>query len=112
MDPETGQEYRWRDVVVFDDGIDPADRERALIHAAGCPRCGEIARGQDSATMAMVQAYVPHEGNLWESMREAVEAFLHDAEAEAEPPQLATPDGDHFCLDIAAQETPPRMAAA
>ncbi|TNF70791.1 MAG: hypothetical protein EP299_13335 [Acidobacteria bacterium] len=26
---------------------DPADRERALIHAAGCPRCGEIARGQD-----------------------------------------------------------------
>ena len=26
---------------------DPADRERALIHAAGCPRCGEIARGQE-----------------------------------------------------------------
>jgi hypothetical protein len=26
---------------------DPADRERALSHAAGCPRCGEIAGGQE-----------------------------------------------------------------
>jgi trehalose synthase-fused probable maltokinase len=60
--------------------------------------------------LAMVQAYVPHEGNLWESMREAVGAFLHDAEAELEPPQLAS-DGERFFLDISRQEVPARMAS-
>ena len=53
----------------------------------------------------MVQAYVPHEGNLWESMREAVGAFLHDAEAEAEPPELAA-DGDRFFLELSRQDGP------
>ncbi len=70
----------------------------------------ELRHGRDVATMAMVQAYVPHEGNLWESMREAVGTFLHDAEAESEPPELAS-DGDRFFLDIARREVPERMAA-
>ncbi len=30
VDPETGQEYRWDDVVVFDQEIDPSDRDRLL----------------------------------------------------------------------------------
>jgi hypothetical protein len=41
---------------------DPADRERALIHAAGCPRCGEIASGQE---------WLAGEAESW---REGVEA--------------------------------------
>jgi maltose alpha-D-glucosyltransferase/alpha-amylase len=66
--------------------------------------------GDHSATMAMLEAYVPHEGELWESAREAVVAYLHDAEAERQPPQLAA-DGDRFFLELAAQPVPPDMAA-
>ena len=78
---------------VLEDGPNP-DQElgRYLAEAgfANVPRVlgsAEITHGRDTATLAMVQAYVPHEGNLWESMREAVGAFLHDGEAEAEPPE-------------------------
>jgi len=30
VDPESGQEYHWEDVVAFDDGVPPADRVRIL----------------------------------------------------------------------------------
>ena len=30
VDPESGQEYRWEDVVVFDDAVPAGDRERIL----------------------------------------------------------------------------------
>ena len=30
VDPESGQEYRWEDVAVFDDAVPPPDRERIL----------------------------------------------------------------------------------
>jgi long-subunit acyl-CoA synthetase (AMP-forming)/GNAT superfamily N-acetyltransferase len=30
VDPESGQEYRWEDVVAFDDAVPPGDRERIL----------------------------------------------------------------------------------
>lgn len=30
VDPETGQEYRWEDVVVYDDAVEAGDRERIL----------------------------------------------------------------------------------
>lgn len=30
VDPESGQEYRWEDVVAFDDGVPPGDRARLL----------------------------------------------------------------------------------
>lgn len=30
VDPETGQEYGWHNVIVFDDGVDEDDRERLL----------------------------------------------------------------------------------
>jgi trehalose synthase-fused probable maltokinase len=46
---------------------------------------------------------------MWESMREVVGAFLHDAEAEAEPPELAS-DGDEFFLEISRMDVPARMA--
>ena len=30
VDPETGEEYRWRDVITFEEGMDPAERRRLL----------------------------------------------------------------------------------
>jgi maltose alpha-D-glucosyltransferase/alpha-amylase len=100
---------------VLEDGPNP-DQElgRYLADAgfANVPRVlgsVEISHGRDTATLATVQAFVPHEGNLWESMREAVGAFLHDAEAQAEPPEVAS-DGDRFFLELARAEVPPRMA--
>jgi long-subunit acyl-CoA synthetase (AMP-forming)/GNAT superfamily N-acetyltransferase len=30
VDPETGQEYRWDDVITFEEGMDPSDRTRLL----------------------------------------------------------------------------------
>jgi trehalose synthase-fused probable maltokinase len=66
----------------------------------------ELARGtRSSATLALVQAYVPHEGDLWEATRDAVEAFLHDSEAEAEAPELDT-GGRGFLLRLARREPP------
>ena len=74
-------------------------RCRLRQRARGCSARPRSATAGRPATLAMVQAYVPHEGNLWESMREAVGAFLHDAEAEPEPPELAA-DGDRFFLEL------------
>ena len=101
---------------VLEDGPNPDLELGRYLAAAGFPHVppvlgsAELVHDNESATMAMVQAYVPHEGNLWESMRQAVEAFLHDAEAQAEPPQLAH-DGDRFFLEISRQQPSPRMAA-
>ena len=54
----------------------------------------------------MVQAYVPHEGDLWGAMRDAVVAFLHDVEAESEVPELDA-SGHGFLLRLSQQEPPP-----
>ncbi len=98
---------------VLEDGPNPDEELGRHLAAAGFANVPQVLgtaemTGEHSATMATLQAYVPHEGNLWESMREAVGAYLHDAEAEAEPPELAV-DGDRFFLDIATQPTPLRM---
>jgi GNAT superfamily N-acetyltransferase len=37
VDPETGQEYRWADVVAFDDDVPAADRERILAAIRSTP---------------------------------------------------------------------------
>ena len=66
----------------------------------------EVERGsRGSATLAMVQAFVPHEGNLWETMRTAVETFLHDVEASGETPGM---DGEAplSFLELASREAP------
>ena len=100
---------------VLEDGPNPDEELGRYLAQAGfanVPRVlgtAEIDSDGPAATMATVQAYVPHEGVLWASMREAVQAYLHDAEAEAEEPVLAS-DGDRFFLDIAEQAIPPRMA--
>ncbi len=100
---------------VLEDGPNPDTEIGRYLGRAGfanVPRVlgsVEIGRGRGAATMAMVQAYVPHEGNMWETMREAVGAFLHDAEAESEPPELAL-DSDRFFLDISSRTVPARMA--
>ncbi len=59
----------------------------------------------ETATLAMVQGYVPNEGDLWQSMREAVDAFLQDAEAEPHLPRLEA-NGDVFFLQLARQPAP------
>ena len=61
---------------------DPADRERALIHAAGCPRCGEIASGQE---------WLAGEAESW---REGVEApaELEERIADFEKPIIRKKD--------------------
>ncbi len=98
---------------VLDDGTNPDLELGRYLADAGftnVPRVlgsAEIVHKRTQATLAMVQAYVPHEGNLWESIREAVGTFLHDAEAETEPPELAT-DGDRFFLELADMEIPAR----
>ena len=73
---------------------DPADRERALIHAAGCPRCGEIARGQE---------WLAGEAESW---REGVEVpvELEDRIRLALGGALAEPDIVAEATD--AEETP------
>ncbi len=43
---------------------------------------------RSSGTVAMIQAFVPNQGDLWKATREAVEAFLQDAVAEPDPPRL------------------------
>ncbi len=35
VDPESGQEYRWEDVVAFDEAVQPGDRERILAAIRG-----------------------------------------------------------------------------
>ncbi len=66
----------------------------------------EVTRGSHSrATLAMVQGYVHHEGNLWEATREAVVAFLHDVEAETEAPDVDA-GGRGFLLRLSQREAP------
>jgi maltose alpha-D-glucosyltransferase/alpha-amylase len=66
----------------------------------------EVTRGSHSqATLAMVQGYVHHEGNLWEATREAVVAFLHDVEAETEAPEVDA-GGRGFLLRLSQREAP------
>ncbi len=68
----------------------------------------EVDRGpRSAATLAMVQAFVSNEGTLWEAIREAVGAFLHDVEAEAVPPELE-PNDEHFFLGLSRRQPPER----
>jgi maltose alpha-D-glucosyltransferase/alpha-amylase len=61
--------------------------------------------GTSSATLAMLQAFVPHEGNLWEATIQATEAYLRDAEAESIVPERED-DSDTFLLDLSRREAP------
>ncbi len=66
----------------------------------------ELTRGsRTAASLAMVQSYVPHEGDLWQATRDAVESFLHDVEAETEPPELGS-RGRGFLLHLSQREAP------
>jgi maltose alpha-D-glucosyltransferase/alpha-amylase len=57
------------------------------------------------ATLALVQAYVAHEGNLWSVMRDAADAYLDAAEAESAPPGLAS-DAAVSLLELSRREPP------
>jgi trehalose synthase-fused probable maltokinase len=67
----------------------------------------EASRGpRSSATLAMVQAFVPNEGNLWQATREAVGSFLHDVAAEGAAPEPGVA-GDLSFIELARREAPP-----
>ena len=64
------------------------------------------ARPAVDATVAMVQAFVAHEGNLWDVMRDAADAYLDAAAAESMPPDLASDAGVPL-LELSRREPPP-----
>jgi maltose alpha-D-glucosyltransferase/alpha-amylase len=98
---------------VLEDGPNPDLEVGTYLGASGfanVPRTlgsVESEHHGSAATLAMVQAYVPHEGNLWESMRDAVVAYLHDAEAQPHPPALVH-DGDRFFIKLSQHPLPAR----
>ena len=103
---------------VLEDGPNPDIEVATFLAKAGfanAPRVlgsVEVAQGQQpEATLAVAQAFVPHEGNLWESMRQSVEAFLYDTVAERGSPELEA-DGDLFFLGPGTHGPAPRSAAA
>jgi maltose alpha-D-glucosyltransferase/alpha-amylase len=66
----------------------------------------EVSRGRrGSATLAMLQSFVHHESNLWETMRAAVETFLHDVEASGETPDVEG-DARISFLELSRREIP------
>jgi maltose alpha-D-glucosyltransferase/alpha-amylase len=76
--------------------------ERGFAHVPRLLGSIEVSRPRGAATLAMVQAFVPHESNLWETMRAAVETFLHDAEASGEAP--VTDGHDLSLLELSRSE--------
>jgi trehalose synthase-fused probable maltokinase len=82
---------------------------RRFPHVA--PVLGSIAvrrEGGASATLAMVQAWVPNEGDLWTATRESVEAYLEACAAEPEAPDVP-PVATTALLELARAE-PPALA--
>ena len=63
--------------------------------------------GRSSATIATVQAFVPHEGDLWQAMQEAVRAFLQDVVSEGAGPAATDDEGDLVSL---SRQDPPDVA--
>ncbi len=63
---------------------------------------------QPHGTVAMIQAYVPNEGDLWGATRVAVESFLQDALAEPGLPAVER-ESETFWLDL-SRAAPPDTA--
>jgi maltose alpha-D-glucosyltransferase/alpha-amylase len=61
--------------------------------------------GPASGTVAMIQAFVPNEGDLWHATRGAVEAFLQDAVAEPDLPEPVR-ESETFLLDLSRMPPP------
>ena len=75
------------------------------------PVLGSIRLSRGSATsgsVAMIQAFVPNEGDLWQATRLAVESFLQDAVAEPELPRLGH-ESAGVLLDL-SRTAPPDVA--
>ena len=64
--------------------------------------------GGTSGTVAMIQAFVPNEGDLWDATRVAVESFLQDSAAEPEVPALLRHE-ETSLLDL-SRTSPPDTA--
>jgi maltose alpha-D-glucosyltransferase/alpha-amylase len=79
---------------------------RGFAHVPRVLGSVEVARGRGaSATLAVVQSYVAHESNLWETMRASVERFLHDVEASSETPAVGEHARASF-LELSRTEVP------
>ena len=63
--------------------------------------------GRSSATIATVQAFVPHEGDLWLAMRDGVRAFLQDVASEGASP--AGTDDERDLVGLSRRD-PPEVA--
>jgi maltose alpha-D-glucosyltransferase/alpha-amylase len=69
----------------------------------------DLDRGaKPGGTVAMIQAFVPNEGDLWKATRLAVESFLQDAVAEPELPTLGSEGASGL---LALSRTPPPEVA-
>jgi maltose alpha-D-glucosyltransferase/alpha-amylase len=80
--------------------------DKGFRHAPPVLGSISLARGtQPRGTVAMIQAYVPNQGDLWAATRVAVESFLQDALAE---PELPTPERERetFLLDLSRMPPP------
>jgi len=62
--------------------------------------------GRPRATLAIVQAFVPNEGDLWDATKGVVEAFLEDAAAEGEVPAPGS-DSEATPLELSGRDAPP-----
>jgi maltose alpha-D-glucosyltransferase/alpha-amylase len=62
-------------------------------------------RSGASGTLAMIQAFVPNEGDLWDATRVAVESFLQDSAAEPTAP-ASQREGEMSLLDLSRLEPP------
>jgi GNAT superfamily N-acetyltransferase len=63
VDPETGHEYRWEDVVVFADDVDEEARKRLLAALKGTPMLREAVFLFSGATVIRLEDILP--GGVW-----------------------------------------------
>jgi maltose alpha-D-glucosyltransferase/alpha-amylase len=83
--------------------------DRGFSHVPPILGAIDLVRGKHpGGTAAMIQAFVPNEGDLWKSTRGAVESFLQDAVAEPELPPLERESGEYL-LDL-SRTSPPEAA--
>ena len=79
--------------------------DRGFAHVPPVLGAIDLDRGaKPGGTVAMIQAFVPNEGDLWKATRVAVESFLQDALAEPELPSLEH-ESASVLLDLS--RTPP-----
>jgi hypothetical protein len=70
VDPETGQEYRWKDVVTFEEGLDARDKEKMYSAIKTQPLIREAIFLFSPGTLISLQD-IPHKG-VWVSLLDSL----------------------------------------